>query len=75
MLANEDGQELDLQEVAALVARAQAAEEDPGVSGAELLAGRAKRIADTLAPQTTALHKTVFEIGGPHRRGPGRAFR
>ena len=61
ILPDEDGQELDVQEVVALVARAQAAEDDPGASGAELLAGRARRLVDTLAPQTTVLHKTVFE--------------
>jgi murein DD-endopeptidase MepM/ murein hydrolase activator NlpD len=61
ILPNEDGQELDAQEVAALVARAQASEEDAGASGAELLAGRAQRVADVLPPQTTALPKSTFE--------------
>ncbi len=61
VLPNEDGQELDAQEVLALVMRAQAAEKDAGSTGADLLAGRAQRIADALAPQTTALQKTVFE--------------
>jgi murein DD-endopeptidase MepM/ murein hydrolase activator NlpD len=61
VLQTEDGQEMDAQEVLALVMRAQAADEDPGTAGGELLAGRAQRIADALAPQTTALQKTVFE--------------
>src|SRR5262245_2048521 len=61
ILPNEDGQELDPEEVATLVARAQAAEADTGTAGGELLAGRAQRLADAVAPQTTALHKTVFD--------------
>jgi murein DD-endopeptidase MepM/ murein hydrolase activator NlpD len=60
-LPNEDGQELDAQEVLALVLRAQAAERDTGTTGADLLAGRARRIDDALAPYTTNLQKTVFE--------------
>jgi murein DD-endopeptidase MepM/ murein hydrolase activator NlpD len=61
VLPNEDGQELDPEEVATLVARAQAAEADTGTAGGELLAGRAQRLAAAVAPQTTALHKTVFD--------------
>jgi murein DD-endopeptidase MepM/ murein hydrolase activator NlpD len=61
ILPNEDGQELDAQEVLALVLRAQAAEKDAGTTGADLLAGRAQRIDDALAPDTTNLQKTVFE--------------
>jgi murein DD-endopeptidase MepM/ murein hydrolase activator NlpD len=61
VLPNEDGQELSADEVTALVTRAQALEEDAGASAAELLAGRAQRLADILPPQTTALPKTVFE--------------
>src|SRR5262245_12739617 len=61
ILPNEDGQEMDTQEVAQLIARAQASEEDAGASGAELLAGRTQRFAEVLPPQTTALPKTVFE--------------
>jgi murein DD-endopeptidase MepM/ murein hydrolase activator NlpD len=61
ILPNEDGQELDADEVARLVARAQAADEEAGESGAELLAGRSQRLADVLPPQTTALAKTVYE--------------
>jgi murein DD-endopeptidase MepM/ murein hydrolase activator NlpD len=61
ILPNEDGQELDAKEVAALVMRAQAAEEQVGAAGGELLAGRAQRLDDALAPQTTALHKAVSE--------------
>lgn len=61
ILPNEDGQELGTKEVVALVLRAQAAEEDQDTTGGELLAGRAQRLADTLAPQTTILHKTVFD--------------
>ncbi len=61
ILPSEDGQELDAQEVARLVARAQAADEESAESGAELLAGRSQRLADVLPPQTTALPKTVYE--------------
>ncbi len=61
ILPNEDGQELHAPEVLAMVMRAQAAEKDTGAAGGDLLAGRAQRIDDELAPQTTALQKTVFE--------------
>jgi len=61
LLPNEDGQELDGQEVLTLVMRAQTAEKDAGTTGADLLAGRARRIDDALAPFTTNLQKTVFE--------------
>jgi murein DD-endopeptidase MepM/ murein hydrolase activator NlpD len=61
ILPNEDGQELDTQDVAHLVARAQAADEDASASGAELLAGRTQRFVDVLPPQTTAFAKSVFE--------------
>ena len=61
ILESEDGQELDAQEVAVLVARAQAVEEVGGVSGGEILAERAQRVADAPAPQTTNLKKTAFE--------------
>jgi murein DD-endopeptidase MepM/ murein hydrolase activator NlpD len=64
VLPEEDGQGLDAQEVLALVMRAQAAEENPDTAGAELLAGRARRLADAVAPQTTAVRKTVFEVEG-----------
>jgi murein DD-endopeptidase MepM/ murein hydrolase activator NlpD len=61
ILPSEDGQELDAQEVAQLVTRSLAAEEEAEETGAELLAGRAQRFVDVLPPQTTALAKTVFE--------------
>ncbi len=61
ILPNEDGQELDAQEVVQLVARARAAEDDAEESGADLLAGRSQRLVDVLPPQTTALLKTVYE--------------
>jgi murein DD-endopeptidase MepM/ murein hydrolase activator NlpD len=61
ILPSEDGQEMTAEEVAALVARWQTAEEEDASSGAELLAVRAQRMADVLPPQTTALPKTVFE--------------
>ena len=64
ILAGEDGQELDAQEVAALVQRAQTADAEVASSAADLLAGRAERIADTVTPQTTVLPKTVFEGEG-----------
>jgi murein DD-endopeptidase MepM/ murein hydrolase activator NlpD len=61
ILPNEDGQELDAQEVARLIVRAQAADDESGESGADLLAGRSQRFVDELPPQTTALPKTVYE--------------
>lgn len=61
ILPSEDGQELDLQEVAALVARAQVTDEEGGAAGGELLAARAQQAADLPAPLTTILTKTVFE--------------
>ncbi len=61
ILPNEDGQELDTQEVAALIARAQAAGEESATADAELLAGRTPSIADAVPAQTTVLPKTVFE--------------
>lgn len=61
ILPSEDGQELDAQEVATLVARAQAADEEAATSAADLLASRAEHIADATSPQTTVLPKTVFE--------------
>ncbi len=66
ILPSEDGQELDAQEVAALVTRSQSAEEGSGaVSGGELLAERAQRTADAPAPQTTILRKTVLDPEEP----------
>jgi murein DD-endopeptidase MepM/ murein hydrolase activator NlpD len=65
ILPNEDGQELDAQDVLALVVRAQAAEEASDTAGGELLAQRAQRYADKVAPQTTALYKTGFELEEP----------
>jgi murein DD-endopeptidase MepM/ murein hydrolase activator NlpD len=64
ILPNEDGEELDAQEVLALVMRAQAGDKDAGNAAGELFAGRAQRLADAQAPQTTSLHKTVFEVEG-----------
>jgi murein DD-endopeptidase MepM/ murein hydrolase activator NlpD len=63
MLASEDGQELDAQEVADLVQRAQLAESETPASGAELVAGGSEGPADMLAPQTTVVLKTAFETG------------
>lgn len=61
ILPNEDGQELEASAVLALVARLQAAEEEPVSGGGELLAGRAQRAAEQEAPQTSVLLKTSFE--------------
>src|SRR5262245_9616786 len=61
VLPNEDGQELDTQEVARLVVRGLAADEESGEAGADLLAGRSQRVADVVLPQTTDLPKTVYE--------------
>jgi murein DD-endopeptidase MepM/ murein hydrolase activator NlpD len=72
ILPIEDGQELDAEEVLAIVARAQAAEEEAGAAGGELLAGRAERLHDVQAPQTTALHKTVFDPEEPVDDGGAR---
>jgi murein DD-endopeptidase MepM/ murein hydrolase activator NlpD len=61
ILPNEDGQELDAQEVLALVMRAQAADKAAAARG-ETLAGRAQGSdAAAPAPRTTVLQKTVLE--------------
>jgi murein DD-endopeptidase MepM/ murein hydrolase activator NlpD len=65
MLPDEDGQDLDPEEVSALVVRAVANEVELGTSGGELLAERGQRVADREAPQTTVLKKTVFEQEEP----------
>src|SRR5262249_26265967 len=62
ILENEDGQEMEAQEEALLVARAQAAEETVTGTGGELLAERAQRVAEASAPQTTILRKTTLEM-------------
>lgn len=72
ILPSEDGQELDTQEVVALVARAQAAEDGSITAGGELLAERAQRAADTPTPQTTVLMKTGFEQEEPAEEIGGR---
>ncbi|MBX9590059.1 MAG: M23 family metallopeptidase [Hyphomonadaceae bacterium] len=59
ILPSEDGQELDAQEVAALVA--QTVEEASDAAGGELLAERAQRAPDAPLPQTSILSKTSFE--------------
>jgi murein DD-endopeptidase MepM/ murein hydrolase activator NlpD len=61
ILGSEDGQELDAQEVAALVQRAQTAEAEAATSGADLPAGRTHLLAAAPAPRTTVVPKTVFE--------------
>jgi murein DD-endopeptidase MepM/ murein hydrolase activator NlpD len=74
ILPAEDGQEIDAQEATALVALAQAADALSGVSGGELLAGRAQRMADAPAPQTTILTKTAFEQEEAGDDFPGRTL-
>ena len=74
ILPAEDGLEMDAQEVAVLVVRAQAAEATSGVSGGELLAGRAQRAVDAPAPQTTILTKTAFEQEETADDSPGRTL-
>jgi len=84
-LPNEDGQELTNPEVAELVARHQAAEEEaaglpPGSESgrvaAELLAGRSERaVSETLPPNTIALAKTVFEAEDNGEELDGREVR
>ena len=69
LLPNEDGQELDQQEVADLVYRAQEAQREeagmkPGFlpEGIELgQAGGARLAAEPVPPYTSVLHKTAFE--------------
>lgn len=61
ILASEDGQEIDAQEVTALVQRAQTTETEAAAPGADLLAGRADLLAAAPAPRTTLVPKTVFE--------------
>ncbi len=72
ILPDEDGQELDAQEVATLVR--------PGGRGGvrcrgsgEILAERAQRTADAPVPQTTNLAKTTFEQEEAAEEFPGRA--
>jgi murein DD-endopeptidase MepM/ murein hydrolase activator NlpD len=74
ILPSEDGQEMDAAEVAALVARAQAAEEASATSGGELLAGRALRAEDAPAPQTTIMTKTTLEQDDQPEQIVGRAL-
>ena len=60
ILPNEDGQEIDAQEIATLVAQT-TEKEATDAAGGEILAERAQRTSDAPAPQTTALAKTTFE--------------
>jgi murein DD-endopeptidase MepM/ murein hydrolase activator NlpD len=61
ILPNEDGQDMSASDVAGLIARLQAASSEPSSSGGELLAERAQRAADLQTPQTTVLHKTLYD--------------
>lgn len=72
ILPSEDGQELDAQEVAALVA--ETAEEATDAAGGEILAERAQRTSDAPAPQTTILSKTSFEEEEVADDFPGRSL-
>ena len=87
---NEDGQEFDAQEVAALVLRAQTtSEEDPPIiragfgpeggdrsSSGQLLAERSQRSAiDVPAPNTTFLQKSVFDSDDPAEDTEERVMR
>lgn len=71
ILPSEDGQELDAQEVAALVA--ETAEEATDAAGGEILAERAQRTSEAPAPQTTILSKTSFEQEEVADDFPGRS--
>ena len=71
ILPDEDGQELEPQEVATLVA--QAVEEASDAAGGEILAERAQRTADAPVPQTTNLAKTSFDHEEAAEEFPGRA--
>lgn len=70
ILPNEDGQEMDALEVAALVA--QTVEEATDAAGGEILAERALRVSDAPVPQTTVLSKTTFEPEEQADDFPGR---
>jgi murein DD-endopeptidase MepM/ murein hydrolase activator NlpD len=59
ILTSEDGQEMDAQDVADLVQRAQATETEAATAGPDLMAGRTDLLAP--APRTTTVPKTVFE--------------
>lgn len=61
ILPIEDGQEMQVADVASLIVRIQAARSEPAAAGGELLAERAQRAADLETPQTTVVHKTTFE--------------
>jgi murein DD-endopeptidase MepM/ murein hydrolase activator NlpD len=62
ILPIEDGQEMQVADVASLILRIQTARSEL-TAGGELLAERAQRAADLEAPQTTVVHKTTFEEG------------
>lgn len=62
ILPIEDGQEMQVADVASLILRIQMARSEL-TAGGELLAERAQRAADLETPQTTVVHKTTFEEG------------
>jgi murein DD-endopeptidase MepM/ murein hydrolase activator NlpD len=61
ILPSEDGQELAVGDVTAIVVRMLAAESETISAGGELLAERASRTGERETPQTSNLLKTVFE--------------
>jgi murein DD-endopeptidase MepM/ murein hydrolase activator NlpD len=63
ILPIEDGQEIQASDVMSLIARFQANNLELASAGGELLAERAQRAADLATPQTTVVHKTVYEDG------------
>lgn len=88
ILPSEDGQELTAQEVTELVARAQAADEDPTAfrpgltsdiqdrsAAGDLLAARSSRAAEVTPPNTSMLGKTTFEADDGADELEGREVR
>ena len=61
LLPIEDGQEMQASDVAIVIARLQAASSELPSAGGELLAERAQRAADLETPQTTVVHKAIYE--------------
>lgn len=60
ILPIEDGQEMQVADVASLILRIQTARSEP-TAGGELLAERAQRAADLETPQTTVVHKSILD--------------
>lgn len=61
VLPSEDAQELNPEQVAELVARAQAGSDDPAMAPADLLADKSRLMSELAPPNTSLLPKTVVE--------------